>query len=63
MKCDHYWPYDDNPITVAEMTLKLIEEIPTGDWTVRKLTLQNVSLRTPEQIQNKNQSIIYLRCL
>ena len=44
VKCDHYWPYDNKPITVAEMSLKLLEEVDSGDWIVRKLELQKVKL-------------------
>nr|CAB3265286.1 receptor-type tyrosine-protein phosphatase beta-like [Phallusia mammillata] len=39
IKCDHYWPFDNEPITVVDMTLQMTSESILPDWTIREFKL------------------------
>lgn len=41
-KCDRYWPYDNEPINVADLVLQMISESSLAAWTIREFTLSKV---------------------
>ncbi|XP_048885612.1 receptor-type tyrosine-protein phosphatase O-like isoform X2 [Brienomyrus brachyistius] len=39
VKCDHYWPYTDVPVTYGEITVEMLSEKESPEWTVRNFRL------------------------
>jgi len=39
-KCDHYWPYDNEPVVVGDITMTMTNESILSEWTVREINLQ-----------------------
>lgn len=47
VKCDHYWPYTDAPVTYGEITVEMLSEKESPEWTVRNFRLSYVSETFP----------------
>ncbi|XP_078481033.1 receptor-type tyrosine-protein phosphatase eta-like isoform X2 [Ciona intestinalis] len=43
IKCDHYWPFDNEPITVADYTLQMTSESILPEWTIREFKITHGS--------------------
>uniref|UniRef100_H2YIJ3 protein-tyrosine-phosphatase n=1 Tax=Ciona savignyi TaxID=51511 RepID=H2YIJ3_CIOSA len=43
IKCDHYWPFDNEPITVADYTLQMTSESILPEWTIREFKITHVN--------------------
>ncbi|XP_073336535.1 receptor-type tyrosine-protein phosphatase O [Pagrus major] len=39
VKCDHYWPFTDEPIMYGEISVEMLSESETPEWTIRKFRL------------------------
>ncbi|XP_041934315.1 receptor-type tyrosine-protein phosphatase O isoform X2 [Alosa sapidissima] len=39
VKCDHYWPFTDEPVAYGEITVEMLSESESADWTVRNFRL------------------------
>ncbi|XP_077450227.1 receptor-type tyrosine-protein phosphatase O isoform X2 [Stigmatopora argus] len=39
VKCDHYWPFGDEPVTYGEIGVEMLSEKEAPEWTVRKFRL------------------------
>uniref|UniRef100_H3CKS4 Protein tyrosine phosphatase receptor type O n=1 Tax=Tetraodon nigroviridis TaxID=99883 RepID=H3CKS4_TETNG len=39
VKCDHYWPFTDEPVTYGEISVEMLSESESPEWTVRKFRL------------------------
>ncbi|XP_063073305.1 receptor-type tyrosine-protein phosphatase O [Engraulis encrasicolus] len=39
VKCDHYWPFTDEPVGYGEITVEMLSESESADWTVRNFRL------------------------
>ncbi|TTD62573.1 Receptor-type tyrosine-protein phosphatase O [Bagarius yarrelli] len=39
VKCDHYWPFTDEPVTYGEITVEMLSESESPEWTVRNFRL------------------------
>ncbi|XP_061124497.1 receptor-type tyrosine-protein phosphatase O isoform X8 [Syngnathus typhle] len=39
VKCDHYWPFSDEPVTYGEISVEMLSENESPEWTVRKFRL------------------------
>lgn len=44
MKCDHYWPFTDEPVSYGEITVEMLSESDSPEWTVRNFRLSYVSV-------------------
>lgn len=47
VKCDHYWPFTDEPVMYGEISVEMLSESESPEWTVRKFRLGYVSLTHP----------------
>ena len=43
VKCDHYWPFTDEPVMYGEVGVEMLTEIEFPDWTIRNFRLGYVS--------------------
>lgn len=43
MKCDHYWPFTDEPVMYGEISVEMLSESESPEWTIRKFRLGYVS--------------------
>ncbi|XP_078584029.1 receptor-type tyrosine-protein phosphatase eta-like isoform X5 [Branchiostoma floridae x Branchiostoma japonicum] len=41
VKCDHYWPYDNEPVYYGDIIVHMVSESVLPEWTVRNFTLQH----------------------
>ncbi|XP_056877816.1 receptor-type tyrosine-protein phosphatase O isoform X3 [Takifugu flavidus] len=41
VKCDHYWPFTDDLIMYGEISVEMLSESESPEWTVRKFRLGN----------------------
>ncbi|XP_067347262.1 receptor-type tyrosine-protein phosphatase O isoform X5 [Channa argus] len=39
VKCDHYWPFTDEPVMYGEISVEMLSEIESPEWTIRKFRL------------------------
>ncbi|XP_015208471.1 receptor-type tyrosine-protein phosphatase O isoform X2 [Lepisosteus oculatus] len=39
VKCDHYWPFTEEPVTYGEITVEITSEKEATEWTVRNFRL------------------------
>ncbi|XP_061524179.1 receptor-type tyrosine-protein phosphatase O isoform X2 [Phycodurus eques] len=39
VKCDHYWPFSDEPVTYGEISVEMLSENESPEWTIRKFRL------------------------
>ncbi|XP_062860865.1 receptor-type tyrosine-protein phosphatase O isoform X2 [Trichomycterus rosablanca] len=39
VKCDHYWPFTDEPVTYGEITVEMLSESESPEWTIRNFRL------------------------
>ncbi|XP_066266071.1 receptor-type tyrosine-protein phosphatase beta-like isoform X2 [Branchiostoma lanceolatum] len=41
VKCDHYWPYDNEPVYYGDIIVHMVSESVLPEWTIRDFTLQH----------------------
>ncbi|XP_072566306.1 receptor-type tyrosine-protein phosphatase O-like isoform X1 [Paramormyrops kingsleyae] len=39
VKCDHYWPFTDEPVAYGEITVEMLSEKEAPEWTMRNFRL------------------------
>nr|XP_057923403.1 receptor-type tyrosine-protein phosphatase O [Doryrhamphus excisus] len=39
VKCDHYWPFTDEPVMYGEISVEMLTESESPEWTIRKFRL------------------------
>ncbi|XP_059181925.1 receptor-type tyrosine-protein phosphatase O isoform X2 [Centropristis striata] len=39
VKCDHYWPFTDEPVLYGEISVEMLTETESPEWTIRKFRL------------------------
>ncbi|XP_043086645.1 receptor-type tyrosine-protein phosphatase O isoform X2 [Puntigrus tetrazona] len=39
VKCDHYWPFTEEPVAYGEITVEMLSESDSPEWTVRNFRL------------------------
>ncbi|KAK3517968.1 hypothetical protein QTP70_028528, partial [Hemibagrus guttatus] len=39
VKCDHYWPFTDEPVSYGEITVEMLSESESPEWTIRNFRL------------------------
>lgn len=39
VKCDHYWPFTDEPVMYGEISAEMLSETESPEWTIRKFRL------------------------
>lgn len=43
VKCDHYWPFTDEPVMYGEISVEMLSESESPEWTIRSFRLGYVS--------------------
>ncbi|XP_070552068.1 receptor-type tyrosine-protein phosphatase beta-like [Ptychodera flava] len=41
VKCDHYWPFDNEPVYYGAIQVNMLSEEVFPEWTVREINLEN----------------------
>lgn len=44
VKCDHYWPFTEDPIAYGDITVEMLSEEEHTDWVYRNFRISYVSL-------------------
>ncbi|KAJ7329211.1 hypothetical protein JRQ81_015385 [Phrynocephalus forsythii] len=39
VKCDHYWPFTEEPVTYGDITVEMLSEEEQSDWVLRNLRI------------------------
>ncbi|KAK7150149.1 hypothetical protein R3I94_009456 [Phoxinus phoxinus] len=39
VKCDHYWPFTEEPVAYGEITVEMLSETDSPEWTIRDFRL------------------------
>ncbi|XP_055046652.1 receptor-type tyrosine-protein phosphatase O isoform X2 [Misgurnus anguillicaudatus] len=39
VKCDHYWPFTEEPVACGEVTVEMMSETESPEWTIRNFRL------------------------
>ncbi|XP_071383726.1 receptor-type tyrosine-protein phosphatase O [Centroberyx affinis] len=39
VKCDHYWPFTDEPVMYGEISVEMLSETESPEWTIRSFRL------------------------
>ncbi|KAJ3612337.1 hypothetical protein NHX12_020613, partial [Muraenolepis orangiensis] len=39
VKCDHYWPFTDEPVMYGEVSVEMLSESESPEWTIRNFRL------------------------
>ncbi|XP_068611331.1 LOW QUALITY PROTEIN: receptor-type tyrosine-protein phosphatase O [Brachionichthys hirsutus] len=45
VKCDHYWPFSDEPVTYGEVSVEMLSDSESPEWIIRKFRLGYVRTR------------------
>lgn len=45
VKCDHYWPFTEEPIAYGDITVEMVSEEEQEDWASRHFRINYVSFR------------------
>ncbi|KAJ7987922.1 hypothetical protein DPEC_G00318270 [Dallia pectoralis] len=40
VKCDHYWPFTDEPVAYGEISVEMLSESESPEWTIRNFRLE-----------------------
>lgn len=43
MKCDHYWPFTEDPVAYGDITVEMLSEEEHTDWVYRGFRISYVS--------------------
>ena len=43
-KCDHYWPYDTQPVFYGDIQVTILNESQYPDWTISEFKVMRVSI-------------------
>ncbi|XP_042338891.1 receptor-type tyrosine-protein phosphatase beta-like [Plectropomus leopardus] len=43
VKCDHYWPFDQDPLYYGDLIVQMLSESVLPEWTIREFTICGVS--------------------
>lgn len=50
VKCDHYWPFTEEPIAYGDITVEMISEKEQDDWACRHFRINYVSHEAQVQV-------------
>lgn len=45
-KCDHYWPYDTQPVYYGDIQVTILNESQYSKWTISEFKVSRVSFIT-----------------
>nr|XP_033774579.1 receptor-type tyrosine-protein phosphatase V-like isoform X2 [Geotrypetes seraphini]XP_033774580.1 receptor-type tyrosine-protein phosphatase V-like isoform X2 [Geotrypetes seraphini]XP_033774581.1 receptor-type tyrosine-protein phosphatase V-like isoform X2 [Geotrypetes seraphini] len=48
--CDHYWPSDSSPVTYGEITVHLVDQTISNEWTIRELKLWHEDVKLERKV-------------
>lgn len=48
VKCDRYWPVDQDALYYGDLIVQMQSESVLPEWTIREFTICNVSEPTPQ---------------
>ncbi|XP_033101436.1 receptor-type tyrosine-protein phosphatase O-like [Anneissia japonica] len=51
VKCDHYWPFDAEPMDYGDITVTMVEETQMTDWTVREFNIEHSQMSEVRQVK------------
>lgn len=43
VKCDHYWPFTEDPVAYGDITVEMLSEEEHTDWVYRNFRISYVS--------------------
>jgi len=43
VKCDHYWPFTEDPVAYGDITVEMLSEEEHTDWVYRSFRISYVS--------------------
>ena len=46
VKCDHYWPFDHEPLYYGDLIVQMLSESVLPEWTIREFKICSVSYNT-----------------
>lgn len=44
VKCDHYWPFDQDPLYYGDLIVQMLSESVLPEWTIREFNICSVCL-------------------
>lgn len=44
VKCDHYWPFDQDPLYYGDLIVQMLSESVLPEWTIREFKICSVSV-------------------
>lgn len=44
IKCDHYWPFDNEPVVSGDVSVQMVSESMLPEWTTREFRLTHVGI-------------------
>lgn len=55
VKCDHYWPFTEEPVAYGEITVEMLSETDSPEWTIRNFRLGYVRIHnTSDKLKNRD---------
>lgn len=42
VKCDHYWPFDQDPLYYGDLIVQMLSESVLPEWTIREFRICSV---------------------
>lgn len=44
VKCDHYWPFDQDPLYYGDLIIQMLSESVLPEWTIREFSICSVTI-------------------
>lgn len=44
VKCDHYWPFDQDPLYYGDLIVQMLSESVLPEWTIREFSICSVTI-------------------
>lgn len=44
VKCDHYWPFDQDPLYYGDLIVQMLSESVLPEWTIREFNICSVTI-------------------
>lgn len=62
VKCDHYWPFDQDPLYYGDLIVQMLSESVLPEWTIREFSICSVTvtslLHTRQQTEEQFYSCV-----
>lgn len=61
VKCDHYWPFDQDPLYYGDLIVQMLSESVLPEWTIREFSICSVTIASLLHTSADSRTVLQLR--